>query len=263
MGILRLLLALSVLVAHSGPLFGFQAVGGEIAVQAFFMISGFYMALVLSGKYGPGTYGLFISNRLLRLFPVYWVVLALTLGVSFTLLALGALPPKLADWQAFGPALGWSGSLALVWANLFILGQDVLLFLGLNPSTGRFFFTPDFLHTQPQLWNLLFVHQAWSLSLEIMFYLLAPALMRCRTLPLAVLLLCSVGLRVALVQQGFASDPWSYRFFPTEWRSFWPGPSPTEPTDGFHSSLCPSGCPFWPWPGWWASPWPTAGCRAG
>jgi len=41
MGILRLLLALSVITAHAGPIFGLTSVGGVMAVETFFMISGF------------------------------------------------------------------------------------------------------------------------------------------------------------------------------------------------------------------------------
>ena len=77
MGILRLLLAISVVLAHSSPLFGITSVGGALAVQAFYIISGFYMSLILNEKYtgGNNSYYLFISNRLLRLYPIYWVVL--------------------------------------------------------------------------------------------------------------------------------------------------------------------------------------------
>jgi hypothetical protein len=62
MGSLRLFLALSVAFGHFGVPLGFPT--SDIAVQSFFVISGFYMALVLNEKYGPGSYWLFISNRL-------------------------------------------------------------------------------------------------------------------------------------------------------------------------------------------------------
>ena len=53
MGVLRLFLALSVVNAHGGNLLGFQLVDPTMAVQTFYMISGFYMALVLHEKYQP------------------------------------------------------------------------------------------------------------------------------------------------------------------------------------------------------------------
>jgi peptidoglycan/LPS O-acetylase OafA/YrhL len=69
MGVLRTLLALSVVLSHSGPLFGIELVGGQLAVQSFYMISGFYMTMVLTEKYvnANSSYRLFISNRILRL----------------------------------------------------------------------------------------------------------------------------------------------------------------------------------------------------
>ena len=45
---------------------------GYVSVQVFYIISGFYMALILNTKYvGPGSYRVFIANRLLRIFPAY------------------------------------------------------------------------------------------------------------------------------------------------------------------------------------------------
>ena len=51
MGTIRLLLAISVVIAHSNPFFGQRLWEGEIAVELFFIISGFYMALILNEKY--------------------------------------------------------------------------------------------------------------------------------------------------------------------------------------------------------------------
>ena len=55
MGTIRLLLALAVLLMmHSTPLLGIRMINGAWAVQAFYVISGFYMALVLNEKYPRG-----------------------------------------------------------------------------------------------------------------------------------------------------------------------------------------------------------------
>lgn len=49
MGFLRLFLALSVIAGHSqSTVFGFNGIGAWYAVQFFFIISGFYMAMVLN-----------------------------------------------------------------------------------------------------------------------------------------------------------------------------------------------------------------------
>ena len=41
MGLLRVLLAVAVLITHGGSIFGINLVPGDIAVEAFFIISGF------------------------------------------------------------------------------------------------------------------------------------------------------------------------------------------------------------------------------
>src|SRR5437899_9041000 len=84
MGVIRLLLALSVLIFHAGKFFNYNIVNNTIAVFSFFIISGFYMALVLDKKYSKQQSKLlFWSNRLLRIFPLYW--LSLLVVFSFVL----------------------------------------------------------------------------------------------------------------------------------------------------------------------------------
>src|SRR5437879_528040 len=80
MGAIRLLLALSLVASHCGSFFGLRLIDDETAVEAFFIISGFYMSLILNEKYvgSNSSYQLFISNRFIRLFPLYWIVLLAT-----------------------------------------------------------------------------------------------------------------------------------------------------------------------------------------
>jgi peptidoglycan/LPS O-acetylase OafA/YrhL len=89
MGLVRLLLALAVVAAHAGPPGGvawLEMTGGPASVQCFYVISGFYMALILNEKYvGPGSYGVFVRSRLWRLLPMFFVVLAATLLLGWVL----------------------------------------------------------------------------------------------------------------------------------------------------------------------------------
>src|SRR2546430_17049072 len=80
MGALRFILAISVAYGHAGDFLGFPLIPGDTAVQCFYAVSGFYMALVLNGKYRPesSSYFLLISNRFARLFPAFAAVLCLT-----------------------------------------------------------------------------------------------------------------------------------------------------------------------------------------
>ena len=82
-GLIRTLLALSVVLTHSCPICGYNVADGMIAVECFFIISGFYMALILNEKYvGPGSTWMFYSNRFLKLYPVYWLVLLLMVVIA-------------------------------------------------------------------------------------------------------------------------------------------------------------------------------------
>ncbi|EPR37113.1 hypothetical protein dsx2_1056 [Desulfovibrio sp. X2] len=52
MGVLRLFLALSVVAGHAqSTVFGYRGIPATYAVNCFFIISGFYMSMILNGKY--------------------------------------------------------------------------------------------------------------------------------------------------------------------------------------------------------------------
>ncbi len=219
MGLLRLILALAVVVTHSQPLFGVVSVGGLMAVQSFFIISGFYMAMILNEKYtGPGSYGLFITNRFLRLYPAYWVVLALTVTMTF------------AQWNIFGEGfrvvpylhyfnlIGIKSRLYITFTNLFMFGQDSIMFMKLSPE-GALAFASNFRDAGtafPPVFRFLFVPQAWSLGIELMFYVLAPLLVRRGNWKILAIISGSLFLRFYIYGIGFEHDPWTYRFFPAE-----------------------------------------------
>lgn len=225
MGTIRLILALSVVAAHAGPILGLNFVGGEVAVQLFFIISGFYMAVILNEKYiGFGSYKLFITNRLLKLFPSYWFILALSLLTPIIMaLLIGSEPySALMRYKEYETDLDSSSFIVLLLSNLFILGQDVIMFLKLN-SEGLFSFTSNFMDTNPRVYNFLFIPQAWSLSIELMFYLIAPFIVRNKAWKLVVLIVGSLLLRLYIYSIGLFHDPWTYRFFPTELAFFLTG----------------------------------------
>ena len=82
MGLLRICLALAVVSTHTHQrLFPFDMITAYFAVKTFFVISGFYMALILNEKYltKANSYKLFITNRILRLYPLYLTVFSVSL----------------------------------------------------------------------------------------------------------------------------------------------------------------------------------------
>jgi len=99
---------------------------------------------------------------------------------------------------------------------MFLFLQDIVMFLGLDTSSGQLFFTSNFWETSPQLHKFLFIPQAWTIGVEITFYLIAPFLVRKKLKFIFPLILLSLLLRFVLSHYGLSKDPWSYRFFPTE-----------------------------------------------
>jgi len=217
MGLIRFILAVSVVIAHTNPFFGITMVGGQIAVEAFYIISGFYMSLILTEKYigKNGSFSLFISNRLLRLMPIYWVVLIISL--LFCLFSSQILSDSgfaLDLYQKF--YVNTKSLIFLVITHLIVIGQDVVMFLGLNPD-GSLFFTSNFQTTNPQLHHFLLLPQAWTIGIEICFYLIAPFVLKLNWKWILTALLVSFGVRMYIFYGiGLTNDPWTYRFFPSE-----------------------------------------------
>lgn len=217
MGFLRFLFAISVISAHAEPLFGLTFIGGKIAVQAFFIFSGFYMSFILQKKYSKkkNAHRLFLTNRILRVYPTYLFVLALSVILSIIFInhkdnnVLNLYRQYLSSFNPL--TLGY-----LLFVNLFMLGMDFVMFLGFDTVHKTYFFTSNYLATHPLLYDFLFVPQAWTLSLELLFYCIAPLLVKRRPLFLCGLILLSILLRLALYHIGLHREPWTNRFFPTE-----------------------------------------------
>ena len=206
MGFLRTLLALSVVLDHLGGGNADHLVGGRLAVQLFYVISGFLISYVLTATdHYQGAVGKFYANRFLRLFPIYLAVAAMTLLAHA--LSGGA-------FFRFYDALPFSAELFLVLSNIFIMGQDWLMFFGIEHSALAF--TGSFARSEVPLYQGLLVPQAWTLGVEMSFYLVAPFILGSPRRLLA-LLAASLALRGMLIATGIGlSDPWTYRFFPTE-----------------------------------------------
>ncbi|MHB8694003.1 MAG: acyltransferase family protein, partial [Solirubrobacteraceae bacterium] len=222
MGLIRLLLALSVVLAHVGGVGGSVLVGGDVAVQGFFVISGFYMALVLTEKYARiddvgRRFKTFYTARLMRLYPVYAVVVVLTFAVD-----AGVRRQWEHLLQVRGGIYGMTGLVLLVATNLFIVGQDVVVFIGAH-AHGGLFVAHSLATNRFPLWPYLLIPPAWSLSLELVFYSLAPSLVRRGVRVLCGIALVSLGCRFAVSYAGLNVDPWTYRFFPSELAFFLAG----------------------------------------
>lgn len=178
-GLLRLFLALVVLNSHL-PIMNIDPPVSRIfhsfvAVCAFFIISGFYMSLVLNETYATRQHGLadFYLNRLLRLFPTYWVVL-----ICFCL------------YRGFPGDLSNSIEQATIIPHIL---------------WGTVTFAPT---------NVLQLGQMYTVGLEILFYVVAPFVVR-RSLPILISFFAAAAVLHFLPScLGLPARPWQYEFFP-------------------------------------------------
>lgn len=209
MGVIRVALAVAVLLGHL-PLTEFKFMGAGLAVQAFFIVSGFYMAVVLQEKYHDR--GLFYSNRLLRLMPTYFVMMAICAVALF-----GFGISATADKALFATAFSNPGAaLVMGFENLFVLGQELLFWFRIG-ADGLAFDPSGVLPTETAsvAWQALLVPQSWSLSMELVFYVLAPFLAALSWRALLAIALASAALRLAGYWLPVDYGIWQGRFFPT------------------------------------------------
>ena len=141
MGILRFALALGVVAYHLSPqVFGFA---GPAAVFGFYTVSGYLITGALATNY-VGRIGAFIFNRFLRLYPAYWAALVLALVA----LHFG---------QSHNRVMTMPASLDDLWRQLTVFGL---------------------LHGDGSAHPVRLVPPAWSLNMELVWYLLLVPLHR-------------------------------------------------------------------------------------
>ena len=206
MGIFRLFLSLVVVRSHMAS-FGFMdgMINQIISVQSFFIISGFYTTMILKTKYS--SVGSFWINRVLRLYPIYLLIIGVMLIIN----------PNNFSRVILDSSYSLLTRLYIVISNIFMIGVDWSLWLEITPGktlglVTSFWGSVHSIHLK----NML-IQPAWSLGLEIHFYILAPFLIKCPKKILVLLMILSLSLRFfVLYPLGFNYDPYTYRFFPTE-----------------------------------------------
>lgn len=221
MGLIRFLLALSVLIIHSSPILGIEMLPGYLAVHAFYIISGFYMALIFLTKYEkterPIYY--FFTNRILRLYPLYLLVIIIILLLSILfgvfLGSYGKLQFYFDEYQRQPDSL--VSLIVVMLFNISLIGQDIITFFGID-ALGKFQFLG--LSSNMTLQELLLIPIAWTVSIELFFYMLTPFIVIRSKGWIIGFILMVIILRVILYI-GFGVDGgiFIYRFAPTE--LFW------------------------------------------
>jgi peptidoglycan/LPS O-acetylase OafA/YrhL len=210
MGILRLLLALCVVVHHT-PGSSISFTNGGVAVQAFYVISGFFIAMVLSGKYQ--SLKVFYLNRALRLYPVYVVVLALA-AVQLVVAGENTYLQRSDLTRVTDPI----AAAALTFTNIALIGQEWIVWLDLRTATGSLALDLNFRPPTGDVaaWRYLLVPQAWTLSLELAFYALAPLIVKRRLWVIAAVAGISLAVRAMWEIAGVDYNIWVRRMFLSE-----------------------------------------------
>ncbi len=220
MGTIRLLLALSVVIHHMAPV-PMVLVGGAPAVRLFYTISGFFMALILNEKYtGVGSTSLFYSNRVLRLFPAYYAALLFPIICSIAISAARGTPyfhMQLLVLARAWPDLSTIAGALLILSHISLLGQDLFWivewyipgsqFVVLPADSGASFIPGYYFLVNPP---------AWTISMELWFYLVAPWIVRSSWRVQGLLAATGFSLIFGLPLLGATSGFWQRQFLPTQ-----------------------------------------------
>jgi peptidoglycan/LPS O-acetylase OafA/YrhL len=218
-------LAACVVAAHSEMVLLWSMHGGSQAVGFFFVISGFYMQLILSGPRYSDAKAFFLS-RLQRIYIPYFscVGFCLAVGCRSLLISGDALSAQVALDKIVGANFADTADIAVLLTNFTIFFQDLILFVD-RDATGQLLLTKGVSTAHTEFYTYLIIPQAWSVALELQFYILSPFLVRrCPTWLLGLTIAAISIIRVMSAElSGTDYDPWTYRFAPFELAKFLTG----------------------------------------
>ncbi|MCB1211798.1 MAG: acyltransferase family protein, partial [Verrucomicrobiales bacterium] len=193
---MRLLLAAAVVIGHTAPIDWLPMAGAGMAVKLFFVVSGFYMGMILTEKYADQLSGrwLFYSNRFLRIYPLFWIVLILEVVSGFVLYTRW---PVDGSWLALQHEMAGRGQ----WSTLALYNGDLAGLLGVewfslfswSPDGGLTPHVAELGGDAVRGWRPLIMPHAWTLSCELCFYAVAPWIVKWRTSMLVMLVVVSVS----------------------------------------------------------------------
>lgn len=176
LGAYRFYLAMLVVAQHAGGAWGI----GGFAVFGFFALSGYLMTYVMHKTYGFSArgIGMYLTNRFLRIYPLYW------LCCIFSVLVILVVSDTIFEKLAGG--MGIPRSYDVLLANLAIT---------ISPSTRPVMITP-----------------AWTLSVELFFYLMIGLSISRSFLATTIWLICSIAYTAAVNVMQLGGDFTYYAF---------------------------------------------------
>ena len=208
LGTLRLILAIAVVFDH---VCGALIINGKYAVEIFFIISGFLISFILVESQNYNQIKYFYINRFLRIYPLYLLIL---FSKFFLVIFLYIFFNTNSGLITLFDSVNIPAKLFIIFSNIFIFGQDILFFTAID--SGSLFFTSKFISSDLQIWWGLVVPPSWTLSLELMFYIIAPFVLRkIRVMILIFIISLLIKCLLCFNEIGLTA-PWENRFFPAE-----------------------------------------------
>ena len=200
MGLLRFLLAASVVLWHSyneGFSINWLPFNSVACVLLFFIISGFYMTLILNEKYSLKQNVLFWQNRFFRLWPSFiFVTILMAIFVYPDLIFKTYSETSLPTF------------LIIIFSNLSMFAYELKDIGGLNINGNL---VPFNLSETP-LNKYFYLGPGWSLGLEVWFYVVAPFIVRSF---IRTIFYFFIGITfLILVKFSGIGELWAYRSFP-------------------------------------------------
>jgi len=212
MGVLRFVLALFVIFSHAGSnllvpagndhFFQMYNFGGRNAVGLFYIISGFYMAMILTEKYSASLKSFYIS-RAMRLFPTYWFSLIL----GFILIS-----------SEFSRILGminmlpWGTQIYYHICNFLMIGSDTSYLVTVNDSGMHL--DPFGVSETHNGFSFLLNPPVFTIGIEIIFYILCPFIIK--SLRHTIFFLCfGLSYHIAIKYFGVNNLMYQYHLFPS------------------------------------------------
>lgn len=206
-GYVRLLLAIGVMLSHLGiTVAGYNI--GVMSVVVFFLLAGSTTSHLFDRIFAhhPQRLRAFYIDRIKRLFPLYFYVLAVVAVVVFS---TGYGQPTTSLWM-------WLQNALIVPLNYYmVFSSDVL--------------------TEPAS---IAIPAAWSLGLELQIYALLPFLLLHKRLAIGVFVL-SVSIYVVAASGAIDTDMWGYRLLPGTLFIFLIGAALRRAQKARHSLLSP------------------------
>jgi peptidoglycan/LPS O-acetylase OafA/YrhL len=160
-------------------------------------------------QHQPNGLFLFYSNRAARIYILYWVILVGSIVIAQIIKTTTHNYPGYFGSQPHG-ILAYK-----IFVNAFIFSSSWAYWLGFDEATG-FYLTLDYTTSPYPVWGVMSLAPAWTLDLELTFYLLAPFLVNLRLRYIFGIIAASFIARFTWYAMGHDVDPWNYRFFPFE-----------------------------------------------